>query len=137
MEELNKNLVAVYGTLRKDCSNHALISDSELLGSFESNPLFSLYSVSDMYPALKLGGNQSVLMEVYEVDDATLKRLDGLEGYNPNNKKHNLYDRKIFHTPYGEAYLYVYEGGVGKYELIPNGDWKEYIELKPINELIY
>src|SRR5690554_523466 len=121
----NKQLVSVYGTLRKGCSNHRFVHSTKYMGSFESKPIFSMHSMSDVYPALKLGGTTSVVIEVYEVTDAQLKAIDGLEGYHPEGKV-NLYDRKKIFTPYGESYIYIYNGNVAKYKKIEDGDWKEY-----------
>ena len=131
----NKQLISVYGTLRKDCSNHRIIEKAKYIGSFESKPIFNMYSINDAFPALKLGGNNSIVIEVYEVDDATLKRVDGLEGYNPEGKT-NLYDRKKIFTPYGESYIYIYEGGINNSKVIKSGDWKDYEVLNQLNELI-
>ena len=131
----NKQLVSVYGTLRKGCSNHGYICNGEYMGSFESKPIFSMYSVSNIYPALKLGGTTSVKLEVYEVDDEVLKKLDGLEGYIPEGK-HNLYDRKKIFTPYGESLIYIYNHGTNDLQKVTSGDWKEFESTNKIKELL-
>ena len=131
----NKNLIAVYGTLRKGQGNHKLIKDSKYLGSFESKPIFNMYSVNDAFPALRLGGITSVLFEVYEVDFNTLKKVDGLEGY-VKDGKNNLYDRKCMYTPYGEAYFYTYEAIPTGLKKITSGNWVEYLELQPVSQLM-
>lgn len=135
MSEVKKHLIAVYGTLREGCSNHKLIKDTKYIGSYESKPIFNMYSAGDQYPMLKLGGTTSVLFEVYEVTDERLKAVDTLEDYSPDRKTYNLYDRKSIYTPYGEAYFYVYNMSVKGNKKIESGDWKEYIESKPINRI--
>ena len=89
---MKKYLVAVYGSLRSGMGNHQYyLSDSEYKGTFTTEPNYSLYSLS-FYPGLELNGNTSVVMEVYEVDEDTLKNLNRLEGYYPGEKS-TFYDR--------------------------------------------
>ena len=77
---MKKYLVAVYGSLRKTMSNHQYyLSDSEYKGTFSTEPEYTLHSLQ-WYPGLKLNGNTSVVMEVYEVDEKTLTNLNRLEG---------------------------------------------------------
>lgn len=126
---MKKNLVAVYGTLRKGQGNHRLLRDSTVKyrGTIQSEPLFTMYSQGG-FPALVKGGNTSITMEVYEVDDDTLKRLDQLEGYY-EGREHNHYDRIKYKTPFGSAYLYVYTEAPST-PIIKGGDWVEYMDIK-------
>ncbi len=126
MSDIRKNLVAVYGTLRKGMSNHSYhLSNAELVGEFETEPIYDMYSVHDMYPALKENGGTSIKCEVYKVNDEELESIDSLEGYYKGGK-HNLYDRKTITTPFGEAYIYVYSNTITNFQLVRSGDWKEY-----------
>jgi gamma-glutamylcyclotransferase (GGCT)/AIG2-like uncharacterized protein YtfP len=50
-EEENTIRIAVYGSLRQGLSNHGVIADEELLGSFETQPIYSMYSVQEYFPA--------------------------------------------------------------------------------------
>lgn len=127
---MNKTLIAVYGSLRKGLHNHRLLENSTLLGTFNTEPEYSLYSLGS-YPGLKNYGNTSVVMEVYEVDDRTAMMVDGLEGYNPNRKA-TFYDKIKIDTPFGEANVYVYVDDIPKERLIESGDWKQYMENKNI-----
>lgn len=131
----NKQLISVYGTLRKGGYNHRIIEKAKYIGSFESKPIFTMYSINDAFPALKLGGNNSIVIEVYEIDNTTLKKVDGLEGYNPQGKT-NLYDRKKIFTPYGESYIYIYEGNIGNSKVIESGDWEDYEITNQLNGLM-
>lgn len=140
MSKKGRNLIAVYGTLRKGCSNHRVIEKGVYLGNYESKPIFNMYSLGDHYPALKLNGNTSILFEVYEIDDVNLKSVNALEGYAENNdsngKYPNYYDRKIIQTPYGEAYIYIFEGEISNYNKVESGDWKEYLQMESINQMV-
>ena len=135
MSEEKKHLVAVYGTLRKEGNNNKVIKDGKYIGSFESKPIFDMYSVSNAFPALVLGGYTSVIMEVFEVNDKTLKAIDQLEGYRKNNKETSMYDRKSIYTPYGEAYFYVYNQSTSGMTKIKSGDWIDYITTLPVKKL--
>lgn len=123
-----KNLIAVYGSLRKNLGNHYLIENSEYLGNFKSNPEFSLYSLGG-FPGLKENGKTSVEMEVYAVNDAVANNVDALEGYSPNRVA-TFYDKKPIDTPYGEASVYIYVNDIPEDRLVKSGDWKEFLEKK-------
>ena len=73
--------VAVYGTLKAGRGNHGLLAQSYFVGhgvTRDPRPL-----VIDGLPYLidRKGKGERVEVEVYRVDRATLKRLDGLEGH--------------------------------------------------------
>ena len=119
--------VAVYGTLRKKGHNHTKLIQSTYLGKYTSEPIYSMYSIGDMFPALKLKGNTSIVFEVYEIDMKTLKELDVLEGYKGQKHTNNHYNRRVIVTPYGRAMLYTYNRNITKVnDLIEEGDWIEY-----------
>lgn len=124
MEKENKILVAVYGSLRSDMSNHDLLKTSEYLGEFKTEPVFSLYSLGG-YPGLKEGGNTSVVMEVYAVDETVAKRVDQLEGYE-EGRPATFYDKINIETPYGTAGVYTYVNPIPEDRLVESGDWKEH-----------
>ena len=70
--------IFVYGTLRRHYNNNILLRDSEFLGYAKTEPKYSL-AVSVIPYLIK--GEDSVIGEVYEVDDDVLKDLDSLEGH--------------------------------------------------------
>lgn len=121
----NKYLVAVYGSLRKTMSNHQYyLSTSEYKGTYSTEPEYTLHSLS-YYPGLKLNGNHSVVMEVYEVNEQVLKNLNRLEGYYPGEKS-TFYDRIEINTPWGKAFTYVYVNELSKESIVESGDWCKY-----------
>jgi gamma-glutamylcyclotransferase (GGCT)/AIG2-like uncharacterized protein YtfP len=122
---MKKYLVGVYGSLRSGMSNHRYyLSNSEYKGIFSTEPEYTLHSLS-YYPGLKLNGNHSVVMEVYEVDENTLKRLNQLEGYYPGEEP-TFYDRIEIDTPWGKAFTYIYVNELSKESIVESGDWKEF-----------
>ena len=122
---MKKYLVAVYGSLRSGMGNHQYyLSDSEYKGTFSTEPEYTLHSLQ-WYPGLKLNGNTSVVMEVYEVDEETLKNLNRLEGYYPGEKS-TFYDRIEINTPWGKAFTYIYVNELSKDSIVESGDWVMY-----------
>jgi len=120
-----KYLVSVYGSLRKKMGNHSYyLSNSEYKGTFTTEPEYTLHSLSH-YPGLKQNGNHSIVMEVYEVDEETLKTLNRLEGYRPNEKA-TFYDRIEINTPWGKAFTYIYVNELSKDSIVESGDWVMY-----------
>ena len=111
-------LVMVYGTLKKGFGNHRLLHGSEYAGP--ASVAGTMYSLG-AFPAVTLGGERTVLGEVYDVDESVLRSLDSLEGYP------GWYNREEVVTPYGVASIYtmecpdapIVEGGVWRKSLCP------------------
>lgn len=110
-----QHLVFVYGTLRQGESNHHFLEASQCLGSYETQPEFALYDLGD-YPAL-IEGHQSIQGEVYLIDAKTLQRLDILEDVPVE------YRRETISTPFGDAWIYLYQDSSRLNEQIESGDW--------------
>ena len=122
---MKKYLVAVYGSLRSGMGNHHYyLSNSNYKGTFPTEPEYTLHSLS-AYPGLKQNRNHSVVMEVYEVDEDTLKNLNRLEGYRPGETS-TFYDRIEIDTPWGKAYTYIYVNKLSKDSIVESGDWCEF-----------
>ena len=128
--------VAVYGSLRRRQSNSIILKEANYLGSFDSEPDYDMYSVNDMFPAIKEGGYTSVKMEVFEANRDILKRLDGLEGYRGKNDPHNYYNRSFINTPWGKALVYTYNEEPSKHKKIDSGDWVDYLQQVKIKEYV-
>jgi gamma-glutamylaminecyclotransferase len=80
MSLLPEHLVFVYGTLRQEEVNHDLLVRARFVAEARTEPCFDLFDLG-AFPAMSTGGETAVLGEVYAVDDATLARLDRLEGH--------------------------------------------------------
>ena len=72
--------VFVYGSLRRGFHNFRLLEDSKFLGKATTAPEFSMLHLGG-FPGIIRGGETAIHGEVFEVDDATLLRLDRLEGH--------------------------------------------------------
>lgn len=114
--------VFVYGSLRKGLNNHDVLGDSKFVGACRLSGGFTMYDLGP-FPALLKGGDYKPYGEVYSVDDATLKRLDILEGVP------HFYNRKKFSTKYGTAWVYYMtdESQVKGDPIVQSGDWVKHI----------
>jgi len=130
----NNKLVAVYGSLRKNMHNNYTLGKSEYIGSFNSDPIFTMYSIGDRYPAVISEGSTSILMEVFSVDKEVQKKLDHLEGYSESfDKNNNYYNKEEIDTPYGKAFVYLFNNDVSNLEKIESGDWSSWLEILNLN----
>jgi gamma-glutamylcyclotransferase (GGCT)/AIG2-like uncharacterized protein YtfP len=125
---MNKQLVFVYGTLRRGGAgamsirfpNSKFIADAKVSGS--------LYDLG-AYPGLLLNESNSLVTgEVYEVDDEILHKLDDFEAA-------SNYWRKQVEISLGtnRRPCWTYEPNREVYfprTLIPSGDWIEYAKTK-------
>src|SRR5690242_2147493 len=73
--------VFVYGTLKRGQRNHRLLAGQHFEGEAATRPLYRLYDLG-RYPCLveDPANGLAVCGEVWSVDQATLRRLDELEG---------------------------------------------------------
>ncbi|WED22127.1 gamma-glutamylcyclotransferase [Vibrio sp. JC009] len=110
-----QHLVFVYGTLRKGECNHHLLESSEYLGMYETEPDYQLFDLGE-YPGLS-DGKSSVTGEVYHIDEATLAKLDLLEDVPVE------YRRESINTPFGSAWIYIYQDVVPEDQVIDSGNW--------------
>lgn len=121
MAETSTHLVFVYGSLRAGQANHWLLRSARPLGrALIRGALIDL----GWYPGLVAAGAPGfVVGEVYEVDDATLADLDGLEGV---HRDPPLYVREEVTASWVDgfgpvwAYRYARES-TGR--PVPGGDW--------------
>ena len=119
----NQILVAVYGTLKRGLSNfESHLSDATFLGEWKSLPNFTMLDLG-AYPGV-IKGNTSVLIEVFQVNERQLTKLDILEDYP------HLYTRELIETPYGKAFIYLLniehpDIKIREFQVISDGVWRE------------
>lgn len=128
-------IYAVYGSLRKELSNHRILQESELLGEYVTPPIYSMYSLGS-FPGVVPKGDTSITLELYEVVEESIEKdLDRLEGYHPYDKNNSFYLKEKLETPFGEAFIYFVNkdylsSNIEAYEKVPSGNWKEYLNMK-------
>lgn len=100
-----------YGTLKRGLRNSVLLAGSNFVKETVTKPLYKLYDCGP-YPCLvEAEKGKSVRGEIYEIDAATLARLDRLEGIP------FLYDRKVIkleNFPF-ETIAYFYQQDVKQF----------------------
>ena len=112
-----QHLVFVYGTLRHGEANHHLMVQAQWLGTHTTPPIYSLYDLGPCPAVTK--GRSAIVGEVYLIDEATLEQLDLLEDVPVT------YKRKQIETPFGPAWIYVYQDACQLDVLIASGDWRQ------------
>jgi gamma-glutamylcyclotransferase (GGCT)/AIG2-like uncharacterized protein YtfP len=112
-------LLFVYGTLRRGGSHHRLLDGAELLGAWASGPHYDLLDMGP-YPAL-VSGQRRVIGEVYRIERGMLPALDVYEGC-PGD-----YRRERITTPFGEAWLYLWDRPAPAAPVIASGDWLRHL----------
>ena len=76
-----KNLIFVYGTLRKGHCNHHLLKDAHCYGVGSSEASYAMY-LKNGYPYITSSeARYPIVGELYSVDDDTLAQLDKFEGH--------------------------------------------------------
>lgn len=75
-----KTTVAVYGSLKQGSYNHDILRDSVFAGRGKSKAKFPMIDGGFPYLFDSEGEGHNVVVEVYEVSNSVLKRLDLLEG---------------------------------------------------------
>lgn len=110
--------VFVYGTLRTGERNHDLLAGAARLGADRTPTRYTLVDLG-AYPAAVAGGSTAIVGEVFEVDAATLARLDRLEGHP------HLYQRTTVRlTSRRGAVMYVMTAAqAAGWPALPSGDW--------------
>ena len=106
----DKQLVAVCGTLKQNGSNHGLLGDSPLKCVGYTLPKYKLLSMGS-YPGA-ISGDDSLVVEVYEVTDNVLARLDQLEGHPTFYERllvpvYQLLEKSSIGVPIAEAWMYT------------------------------
>ena len=122
------NALFIYGTLMP-----GLRLEAEMHGARFMGPAQVPGRLVDLgrYPGL-LQGDEQVTGEVFEVDDAHLARLDGVEGMVPGDRAASQYWREEVTVVGGplkgqSVQTYVYNRPVEGCTPIPHGDYRRYI----------
>lgn len=122
---MKERLFLVYGSLKKNFSNHPILEHPsvEFLGEVVTEPKFTMVSYGG-FPAVIPGGETAIKGEVYKVgSEEVVRRLNMLEGYRVGSSS-NFYDVMPIETPYGEASMYIQHINRRSLPIIKSGDWK-------------
>ena len=122
------NRLFIYGTLMPGLRLEAEMQGARFVGAAQVPG--RLVDVG-RYPGF-LSGEDLVTGEVYEVDDAHLARLDGVEGVVTGNRAESHYWREDVTVLSGplqgqQVQTYLYNRPVDGCTPIPHGDYRRYI----------
>jgi len=80
---INKNIIFVYGTLRKGQLNHFYLRNAHYIGKGKTVEKYGFFITQTGIPFATCGSEYpvSIVGEVYAVDDITLREIDHLEGH--------------------------------------------------------
>ena len=110
--------IAVYGTLRRGEGNWSYFLKGR--SAYLKTAVISGFRMvtNGAYPyAIEFEGN--ITVDLFEIDEDTLERLDYLEGY-PSH-----YNRKLIDVGDDQAWIYYTENKefLKRYAEVPSGDW--------------
>lgn len=114
-------LVAVYGTLKRGLSNDHYLQAATYLGN-DTLDAITLYDLGP-YPGAKAERSSGIDVEIFCVTPHQLQTLDALEEYLPETPSRGLYDRRLFATQFGAAWVYLYNHSVAWLVPITAGGW--------------
>lgn len=117
------HVVFVYGTLKKNFSNHTLLVKSHFLGSAHTAEKYALYVTAIPF-VIKDEPISHIHGELYEVCDSTLARLDYFEGHPDHYMREQIKVVKKDRQDAEEitAWIYFYPEKMGR--LINTGIYK-------------
>lgn len=119
--------IAVYGTLRKRYGNHRLIEGSKFIGAGLTDEKHTLFA-SGIPFVQKGGGTHQVRVEVYEVEESDVPRVDSLEGH-PEWYRREETPITLDDGTKLDAWLYFMPGvekNSSRLTLIESGDYADY-----------
>lgn len=97
--------IFVYGTLKRGRHNNYMLGPSKFLGVYLTERMFTMYDGKG-FPYVVPEGSNTIIGELYEVDDKILERLDWLEGVKANHYK-RIEIRIFSATEETVAWIYV------------------------------
>jgi gamma-glutamylcyclotransferase (GGCT)/AIG2-like uncharacterized protein YtfP len=120
-----RELIFVYGTLRRGGSNHFRMSGADYVADGEVAG--KIYRI-DWYPGLILGDEGRVKGEVFSVDAAQLLELDAFEGLSAGEIEGSEYRRikaDVFRSDGRKTAAWVWEwiGPFDESRWVTEGDW--------------
>ena len=100
--------IAVYGSLRKGMGNNRVIHGATLLSTEVVALPFEMIDLGSYPGLIRSKDVNNIVIEVYEVDAPTYKRVEHLEGYP------SFYSRDLIETSVGAADIYFLDKDNGR-----------------------
>ena len=122
-KEEEKHIVACYGTLMEGYGNHGCLGKTpKMLGAGKTDEKM-LMTASGIPFVSKSKPVSQIHVEVYEVDDDVLYRLDCLEGH-PRFYERQITDITLENGEKTKAWMYFCDRGSNR--VIETGNYKDY-----------
>lgn len=97
--------IAVYGSLREGMGNFRIIESAKKLSMEKVSLPLSMFDLGGFPGLVPSDETHDMIVEVYEVDPETYRRVERLEGYP------SFYDRQPIETSVGAADIYFLPRG--------------------------
>jgi gamma-glutamylaminecyclotransferase len=113
--------VFVYGSLMRGQGNHRHLERSSFVCAARTQPLYRMHSLG-AFPGVVARGAQAIEGEVFDVDAATLDRLDSLEG-------HPTFYRRTLITLDDKSIVSMYllqRTDLKRYPIVASGSWLQH-----------
>jgi gamma-glutamylcyclotransferase (GGCT)/AIG2-like uncharacterized protein YtfP len=131
-----KFLVGIYDDYRKDGSLNVMLNkiNCKLTGSYSTEPIYNMYNIDeDDNCVVETNGNNSIKIEVWEIDEITLDKIERSYNYYPSLEEYPQdYMKQEVLSPFGKIIIYFTNVEQSKENLIVNGDWVEYLNYKKV-----
>ena len=121
---MQKELLFVYGTLKKGFCNHYFLADAEFLGKAETLEKYALYLKGSIPYVIKQPPISHIKGEVYKVDLKTLKEIDELEGH-PYLYFREIISVRLYNGKILSAWMYFFPPSEEPGILIPTGEYTD------------
>lgn len=132
-----KFLIGIYDNYRNNC----LLNDSldkvscKLIGTYSTEPIYDMYELKDDNNCIvKVNGDTSIKVEVWEVNDVILDKIERTYNYYPAFAEYpqDYVKEEEVLSPFGKTIMYFTNIFQSKEDLIINGDWVEHLNYKRI-----
>lgn len=132
-----KFLIGLYDDYRKEGVLNISLDKvhCKLIGSYSTEPIYNMYDVDGdtMFCVIETGGNTSVKIEVWEIDETTLDLIEKTYSYYPQFEEYPQDYKKLdILSPFGKIDIYFTNVIQDKKNLIIDGDWIEYLNYKKV-----
>jgi len=129
-----KFLIGLYDDYRKNGSLNDMLSKAscKLIGTYSTEPIYNMYNVEeDDCCVIEIDGNTSIKVEVWEVNETNLNKIERSYNYYPDFEEYPQdYKKETVLSPFGEITIYFTNIVQLKENIITNGDWIEYLNYK-------
>lgn len=131
-----KFLIGLYDDYRKEGSLNGMLNtvSCKLIGSYSTEPIYTMYSVdNDDSCVVKDSGINSIKIEIWEVDETTLDKIEKCYSYYPEFDEYPQdYKKEKVLSPFGEVLIYFTNIEQSEKDIILSGDWIEHLNYKKV-----